>query len=339
MRRKTAVLLTLVMILSTFTACGRGDSADIPKEAPDVILVTSESGLGDLGLNDSCWEGCSRAAEKWDLSVYCIESESAEDYAAKITEAVGMEPQLILCAGEDMQDALMSIAEAYPEQKFAIIDKNGLGENVTGITFQEQDGAFLAGIAAGMVTESRIVSFIGGQQSILQDCFQYGFTSGVRTVASDVYVNTQYVGDSSDAAAAKMLAGAHEALGSDVIYQTAGEAGSGIAETAAAKGIFVIGTDLTLYSEAEDAVLCAIVRKADVAVYDVIRKLKEGTLDGADVVYTLSDGAFEICDKEGNLPEEVRKKMEDYTEKIAAGNLSVPYDWQTCHDYVSQLQH
>ena len=194
MRRRRAALLVLAAILSVFTACGRGDDTEAPKEAPDVILVTSESGLGDLGLNDSCWEGCSRAAEKWDLAVYCIESESAEDYAAKITEAVGMEPQLIICAEEDMQDALMGIAEAHPEQKFAIIDKNGLGENIMGITFREQDGAFLAGIAAGMVTESKIVSFIGGEQSALQDCFQYGFASGVRTVASDIYVNTQYVG-------------------------------------------------------------------------------------------------------------------------------------------------
>ena len=134
MKRKLTVIL-LVFIVTALVGCGGADE-DIQQEAPDIILVTDESGLGDQSFNDACWAGCERGAEEFGLNVYCIESETGEDYAAKITEAVGMAPQLIICAGADMEYVLFDIAAANPQQKFAILDTNEIGENVTGITFR-----------------------------------------------------------------------------------------------------------------------------------------------------------------------------------------------------------
>ncbi len=335
MKRKLTVIL-LVFIVTALVGCGGADE-DIQQEAPDIILVTDESGLGDQSFNDACWAGCERGAEEFGLNVYCIESETGEDYAAKITEAVGMAPQLIICAGADMEYVLFDIAAANPQQKFAILDTNEIGENVTGITFNEQEGSFLAGVAAAMTTESKIVSFIGGEQSVVLDRFQYGFAAGIATVSSEIYINTQYIGSFSDLEEARMLANAHEALGSDVIYQVAGAAGIGVIEAAESKGIWAIGVDIDQSYLAEDTVLCSVVKRADTAVYDVISKIADGTFDGTDTVYTLADGAMEISDNAGNLTEETKAVIEEYAEKIVNGEITVPYDWQTWYDYTTAL--
>ncbi len=326
-------------LVVSLAACGDATlDANFVPENVDVIMVTDERGLGDMAFNDECWEGCERAADEFGINVYCIEPESSEMYASKINEAVGMEPKLIICSGADMEYALMDIAAQNPEMKFAIMDTNEIGDNVAGITFRDQDGAFLAGIAAAMSTESKIVSFIGGEQSVVADAFQYGFSAGVATVASDIYINTQYVGSTTDTDAARMLARAHEALGSDVIFQAAGAAGIAVIEAVQGyEGVMVIGTDIDQSYIAKDTVLCSVVKKADVAVFDVISKMVNGTFDGSDTVYTLADGAVGISDNAGNLSEDAQTAIEEYTAKITGGEIVVPYDWQSWYDYTQAL--
>jgi len=337
-KKVIAVSAVLVFVFS-LAACGGGASEeDTVPENLDVIMVTDARGLGDTAFNDECWEGCERAAEEFKINVYCIEPGSSTEYADKINEAVGMEPKLIICSGADMEYALMDIAAQNPEMKFAIMDTGEIGDNVSGITFRDQDGAFLAGVAAAMSTESKIVSFIGGEQSVVSDAFQYGFSAGVATVSSDIYINTQYVGSTSDTETAKTLTRAHQALGTDVIFQAAGACGLAVIDTASGHdGVMVIGTDIDQSYLAEDTVLCSVVKKADVAVFDVISKIINGTFDGSDTVYTLADGAIGISDNAGNLSEEAKAAIEEYTEKITNGEITVPYDWQSWYNYTQSL--
>lgn len=338
MKKMIAAAAALALVFSC-AACGKNaDETNTVPESPDVIMVTDEHGLGDSAFNDECWEGCERAADEFKIDVYCIEPESSAEYANKINEAVGMEPKLIICSGADMEYALLDIAAANPEMKFAIMDTNELGDNVAGITFRDQDGAFLAGIAAAMTTKSNIVSFIGGEQSVVSDSFQYGYSAGVATVSSGIYINTQYIGSTTDTDTAKMLTRAHEALGTDVIYQAAGAAGLAVIETASGdEGVMVIGTDIDQSYLAEDTVLCSVVKKADVAVFDVISKVLEGTFDGSDKVYTLADGAIGISDNAGNLSDEAKAAIEEYTAKITNGEITVPYDWQSWYTYTQTV--
>lgn len=80
-----------------------------------------------------------------------------------------------------------------------------------------------------------------------------------------------------------------------------------------------------------------MVKKADVAVFDVISKMVNGTFDGSDTVYTLADGAVGISDNAGNLSEDAQTAIEEYTAKITGGEIVVPYDWQPWYDYTQAL--
>ncbi|MBQ9972573.1 MAG: BMP family ABC transporter substrate-binding protein [Firmicutes bacterium] len=340
MKRFLALVLVIVLVLSLAACGGKGKNSDdeiAGSDNPYVVMVTDESKLGDNAFNDACWTGCNNAAAEFGIEVYCIESENADSYADSIGEAVAMQPELVICAGSNMQNALVDIALANPEMKFAIVDASNVGDNVAGITFNEQEGSFLAGVAAAMMTESEIVSFIGGEPSITLDKFQYGFDAGVATINKNIYINNQYIGNFTDVEEAAMLTSAHETLGTDVVYHAAGAAGLGVIQSAESNGIWAIGIDLDQSHLSETAVLCSVVKKADVAVFDVIKKVYEGTFDGADVTYSIASGAMGISDNAGNLPEEVTKAIEEYTEKIAAGEIIVPYNWQTNYEYRQTL--
>ena len=53
--------------------------------------------------------------------------------------------------------------------------------------------------------------------------------------------------------------------------------------------------------------------------------------------YSLSDDALEIRSDNGNLPEEIANTVGEYAEKIKNGEITVPYDWQTCYEYKESL--
>ena len=335
-----ALMLVLVMVLS-LGACGSKNEDDItdPNEekTPDVVLVTDVTGLGGGGFNDLCWAGVQEACDEFDLGYYCMETREGETYATVLENACALSPMLIICAGSDMADALKTIASQKPEMKFAIMNASDLGDNVTGVTFSMQDVAFLSGIVAGLKTESKIVSFIGSKETKEQAKYQYAFSAGVLSVASDTYVNSQYIGSYTDTETAKTIAGAHTALGSDVIFHAAGSCGQTIIEQCQSKGAMVIGCGIDQSELAPETVLCSAVRCPDVAIYDVVKRLSEGTLDGSDIACGMEEGGIALVDGSGNVPAEIMEVVSEYEAKIADGTLIVPVDWQTYSDYSTAL--
>jgi basic membrane lipoprotein Med (substrate-binding protein (PBP1-ABC) superfamily) len=72
----------------------------------------------------------------------------------------------------------------FPEIQFAIINDRTLGQlNISNIYFNENDGAYLAGVLAATSTKRRVVGFVGSEPELLAS-----FTRGVKDTTSRVKV-------------------------------------------------------------------------------------------------------------------------------------------------------
>lgn len=342
MKRIWAIALTVLLAFS-LAACGNDEDTEDNKSGSfeptmAVVLVMNEKGPGDYAYNDKCWSGCEKARDELFVDIDYIKAKDSSGYAEAIEEAVNREVDLVICADPNMATSLKEATEQYPMQAFAIVDASGLGTNVIGMTFNAEEGSFLAGIVAGMMSKSNIVSFIGGKPSDAQYKYQYGFQAGVATANKNTQVATGWVGSYSDKAEAKKIAVAHGVLGSDIIYQSAGNAGGGVIEAGKERGFLVIGTGHDQSYLAEETVLCSVEKCADVAVYDVIDSYITGDFfERGDVTYSLANGGVAISDPVGNVTEEVLKVVDTYKEQIASGSLQVPYNWSTWNTYVNSL--
>ena len=83
--------------------------------------------------------------------------------------------------------------------------------------FADNEGAYLAGIAAAMQSKTNKVGFIGGQTSDTITRFEAGFTAGAKSVKPDINVQVQYAESFSDAAKGTTIASTMYASGVDVI--------------------------------------------------------------------------------------------------------------------------
>ena len=90
---------------------------------------------------------------------------------------------LIFGVGFALHDAVADAAKEHEDVNYVIIDDVIKDQkNVESVLFADNEGAYLAGIAAAMQSKTNKVGFIGGQTSDTITRFEAGFTAGAKSV-------------------------------------------------------------------------------------------------------------------------------------------------------------
>jgi basic membrane protein A len=233
------------------------------------------------------------------------------------------------------------LAKEYPNVNFAVVDyaigtdKEGNPipppPNVAALKFKEEEGSFLVGSIAAMVSRSKKVGFVGGMDVPLIQKFEAGYKAGVKAVCASCTVITQYAGVTPIAfrnpGKGKELALSQYQQGADVIYHASGSTGLGVFEAARQTGKYAIGVDADQYSEAPGRVLTSMVKGIDVAVFDMVKRVRDKNFSGGIYTYGLAQNGVGYVYDEHNralIPDSVRARVEQLKADIVAGKIPVP---------------
>ncbi|EMT46838.1 MULTISPECIES: BMP family protein [Anoxybacillus] len=341
-----SLLLTAGLILGGCGQQGQEEPKTEEGKASEfsVAMVTDVGGIDDKSFNQSAWEGLQKFGEENGLKkgkggYDYLQSQSDADYATNLNKLVRNDFDLIFGIGFLMTDAITEIAEQKPDNKFAIVDSVVEKPNVASITFKEHEGSFLVGVVAGLMTKTNKIGFVGGMEIPLIEKFESGFIAGVKAVNPNATVEVQYAGAFDKADKGKAIASSMYASGIDVIYHAAGATGNGVFSEAIDlkkqdpnKEIWVIGVDRDQYEEGKvpgtdkSVTLTSMVKRVDVAVYDLATKTKNGNFPGGQAVeYGLKEDGVGIAPTtKNNVPEDVLKQVDEWKQKIINGEVKVP---------------
>src|SRR4029077_17524927 len=105
--------------------------------------------------------------------------------------------QLIFGVGFLFTDDIRKLAVEFPNKKFACIDYtvtpgDTLPPNLVALKFREEEGSYLVGALAALLSKTSKVGFVGGMESPLIRKFQAGFTAGAKAVRPNVQVLVKY---------------------------------------------------------------------------------------------------------------------------------------------------
>ncbi len=132
-------------------------------EPPRIAVYLLEPGFDDYGFADQCLEGMD--ALRGDVSASYtsfVVASAAEAEASMRTSAANQYYDIIMGLGEDLESAVRNAAQAYPNQKFAMIGGAVNEANVASATFAIEEAAFLAGaLAAHLVADDPYNGRIG----------------------------------------------------------------------------------------------------------------------------------------------------------------------------------
>lgn len=334
------VLLAAHVVLLFVHPAGAASPA-IDPHAVNVGIVFDVGGRGDKSFNDAAYVGGERAEKELGVHVRFIEPGDGSDREAalRIFAAEGM--KLVIGVGFIFTDDLVQLATEYPNTDFAGVDfsvaTDSAGNpispppNLAALKFREEEGSFLVGALAAMVGHSKTVGFVGGMNSPLIQKFQAGYTAGVHYVCPDCRVIAQYAGVTPDAfrnpGKGKELALSQYQDGVNVIFHASGSTGLGVFEAARQTNKLAIGVDADQYSEAPGHVLTSMVKGVDAAVFDAIKRVKDGTFKGGIYSYGLAQNGVRYVYDEHNkalIPDSVQARLQQLRADIIAGKIKVP---------------
>lgn len=279
------------------SGCVRAHAHPLPGQLT-LSMVTDVGGLGDKSFNDSAYRGLVTSRDDLGAYIKVLESKSAADYQPNLTVLSEARFDMIYAIGFLMTDDLAQVAHQFPHQQYTIIDSVVPQPNIVSVTFKEEDGSFLAGALAAMVSTTHRVAFIGGQDIPLIRKFEAGYAAGVRQIDPSARVDVKYAGSFEDVAAGKELANLLFNGGDDIIYTAAGKVGLGAIDAAKTRphGNYIIGVDSNQDALAPGKILTSMVKHVDVAVFQVARALQDRQPLSGHVVLGLKQRGVSLTD-------------------------------------------
>jgi basic membrane protein A len=300
-----------------------------------VGLVFDVGGRGDKSFNDAAYLGVSRAERELGVEASYLEPSSTEDREAALRLFAARGMDLVIGVGFIFSSDIDAVARAYPDVRFAGVDyapgPSGIPANVAALSFREEEGSFLVGAVAGLSSKTGHVGFVGGMSGPLIRKFEAGYIAGVSAACPRCVVHSAYAGTTPDAfrdpARGKALASAQIAAGSDIIYHASGATGHGVFEAAADAKKFAIGVDADQYDEMPGTVMTSMIKRADVAVFDIVRAVIERRFSGGMKVFGLADDGVDYVHEGPHaaaIQEDVKTRVEALRADVIAGRVSVP---------------
>ena len=298
-------------------------------------LVTDTAGIGDQNFNDLANAGGERAAEELGIEWKVLESSTAADYETNLTLAVE-QGDIAVPNGFLLEDAVNVVAPQFPDKYFVFIDAVAEHENVQNYLFKENEGAFLAGILAGLVTETNKVGMVGGIRVPPVMRYEVGFAAGVMTTNPDAVFTASYADDFEDPALGKDLSLALYNNGNDIVLSAAGRTGTGVFDAAVelGPGNWVSAADTDQAHLGPENQLAYVKKGVDEAVFKGIQHVVDGDFVGGIFDLGLADGGTDLLGISDVIDPSYADVVETYKQAVIDGTIVVPYDDETFAAFV-----
>jgi basic membrane protein A len=239
-----------------------------------------------------------------------------------------------------MSEFLQIVAPKYPDKKFIIYDVSVDYtkcdcKNVYSITYKQNEGSYLAGIYAGLMSKKGLVGAVGGQDIPVINDFIVGYKQGVKDAGlGDDKVIVQYAGGWNDPAKGKEIALAMYQQGADIVFQIAGGTGVGVFQAAQETKNYAIGVDsdqasIIQETDPEQAkyVLTSMMKNVDNSLYRALKMHIEGTLPyGQAEALGVAEGGVGLAKNaiyDAATPADVKAKVEQAEKDLIDGKITV----------------
>jgi basic membrane protein A len=299
-------------------------------------IIFDLGGKFDKSFNEAAYNGAEKFKKETGIAYrdFEIAAETQREQALRKFAKDGNNP--IVVVGFSWASALEKIAPEYKDTHFAIIDMVVTGQpNVKSIVFKEQEGSYLAGVMAAMAAKSNKVGFVGGMDIPLIHKFACGYIGGVKSVKKDATVFEAYTGSDpsawNDPVKGGEIAKSQIAQGADVVYHAAGGTGVGVLQAAAEAGKLGIGVDSDQNYLQPGKVLTSMMKRVDVAVYNVFEDAKNDKFKADIENLGLKEQGVDVAMDEYNKPlltPDMLAAVDKARKDIVSGAVEV-------HDYMS----
>ncbi len=347
-------VLVLLFVGMLFVGCQKGEekaAAEGEEKAAgsDLRVVLYLNGtMGDKSFFDSAARGVDMAEEDFGIQTKIIEGGyDPANWEPDLNQLAQGNWDIIIAGTWQLAEFVEKLAAKHPDTRFFTYDtsvdysKEGM-DNVYSILYKQNEGSFLVGALAAMITSSdmpaangeKVVGFLGGMDIPVINDFKVGYEQGAKYVDPDMKVLVSYVGAFDDPAKGKELILAQYDQGADIAFNVAGESGLGLLDAAKEKERYAIGVDSDQYQVFKESdpdkakwIVTSMMKNVDTSIYRGIELHLEGELEYGkpEALGVKRDGVGVARNERFQelVPDEFKDRVDELIKKIEAGEIDV----------------
>jgi basic membrane protein A len=330
------IAIGVFSLLYAYPLIWQRDFADVdgtPKSSLRIAMIT-DANFSDKGWGESSLNAARYIEQKYNFSIALEDNVAIPDIEMTLRKYAESEYDLIIAHGFQWGEPSLQVGQAYPQAKIVVFTGLVESRNVASIFPQQQEGSFLLGALAGMMTNSDVIGFVGGEEyPNVVNIFE-GYKQGAEWVNDNITVIGTYLNDWDNPARGREAATSIIRQGADFMFHVADSSGQGVIQASDESGIYALGAVQDQNHLAPNTVLSSFVLDVDKAYDTAVKMVMDGNFtgqifrpgielqrgsDGQGIVYlALFHGL------ESRVPESVQERLTKLTNEILEEKIEVP---------------
>jgi basic membrane protein A len=346
-RPKIHVLGLMVVLALIMSACGGNGGTAATTNATTTTVASTEAttttatgqplkvalvlpgSASDKGFNQLAYEALGDLQQKFGAETAYTEMTPVPEFVKAFEDYASAGYDIVIGQGFEFGEIAQEVAPDYPDTIFLVTNNNDLsGPNMQGLQPASQQAAYLAGVVAGMASDSGKVGGIAGFEFPVIVAQMEAFRLGAQSVDPNIDVTITYLGTFDDVEKAKETARAMISGGVDVVYHIADAAGVGVIQAAGEEGVYAIGWGADQYDIAPQAVITSQIVDQRVMIVEAVGDIVDGNFTGQQRFFGLDTpvlGLAPIRAVDDTLAAEIQTRIDDVKAQIMDGSLEVPF--------------
>jgi basic membrane protein A and related proteins len=299
------------------------------------IALLTDALFSDAGWGAFAYNAAQAIKTKYGHEFEFKDNVAIPDIEATLRDYADKGYDLIIAHGFEWGEPAIKVGKDYPNTKFVVFTGLAKSTNVASIFPMQQEGSFLLGALAGMMSKTGVIGYVGGDVTYpnIVNIFE-GYKQGAKLMNPDVKVLVTYLDDFDNPAKGKEAAISQINAGADFLLHVADTSGQGVIEAAKEKGIYAFGAVSDQNKLAPETVLTSFVLDVDKAYDQAVKMVQAGNFKGEIFKPGLEIGKGNVGDGivylapfyglENKVPEDVKVRLNQLTHDIINKKIIVP---------------
>lgn len=321
--RRLAMALIAGIALTPASTLAQSDALDVAMLIP--------GNIEDGGFMEAGYDGLvAIETELGARTTYIDRVKPEKDLLAEALRKLAAEsPDMIIAHGGQNSPAVQEVAPEFPDIKFVVVQGAVTGPNISSYEVRQEDSAWLAGAAAGLLTETGTVGHISGIRVPPGLKGRGGFYNGLMHTNPDAKFLTIFAGDQDDNELSHRVAKAEAEAGADIIFTMLNAGRTGAIDAMREAGIKQIGNVRDWYPDHPDVFVASAIANVSIPGLRAAQDLANGIWEPGKVVSIgLEDPQAVSLALSPDIPQEVQDKVAGLREQIIAGEIEVSTEYE-----------
>ncbi|MFC4101850.1 BMP family ABC transporter substrate-binding protein [Paenibacillus xanthanilyticus] len=276
---------------------------------------------GDGGWTYQHDEGRKYMEEQTGVKADTVENVPESADAERVITELAQNHDIIFTTSFGYMDYTLNVAKKFPDVVFVHCAGYKTNDNMGTYFGENYEASYLSGIAAGKMTKKNHIGYVGAFP-IPEVIYNINaFTLGIQSVNPDAKVSVVWSNTWFDPTTERQAAVSLLDQGADVLmaYQDS----PATIQAAAERGAFAGGNDSDMSRFAPDYYLTNPIWNWGPYYTKVVKAVQEGTWTNEPYMGSMKDGMVGLAPLGKNIPDDVKKLVEDAQAKILSDELHV----------------